>query len=125
MEVMVASAQQIQSNTANLNRVGFASTPETAQTQVSLETPKDEFVKKESHSVRTGAIAGIATALARMTYLEVKHSNISNGYKILLDTCSKAKAITRIATGLGTVIAIAAGIGAGTGAIVKHFTKKD
>jgi len=99
--------QPIQSNTANLNRIGFAAEKEAAQPQVSLETPKDDFVKKEqpqalaeapavkkeSHAVGIGAAIGAGLSFCR-------------GFSLI-----------------GVVIA--GGIGAGIGAIYNHFAKKD
>ncbi|MEI8389250.1 MAG: hypothetical protein WCG23_05125 [bacterium] len=103
---MVASIQPAQINTANLNKVGFGNehenlTPE--QPPVSLETPKDEFVseKKKSHAVRNGAIIG--------GVLGVGSAFISRAPLVPL--------IAR--TG------VFAAIGAGIGAIVKHFHKKE
>jgi len=88
------------------------------------ETPKDEFVKKESHAVRNGAIAGAVVALARISYLQIKGSQISNLYK-KISTVNKPIAIVGIAEGLAVCTGISAAIGAGIGKIVKHFSKKD
>ena len=103
---MVVSIPPVKINTANLNKVGFGNEHENLtheQLPVSLEPPKDEFVseKKKSHAVRNGAIIGgvlgVGSAFLRRAPL--------------------VALIVR--TG------IFAGIGAGIGAIVKHFHKKE
>jgi len=59
---MVNSVQPVSISTPALNKIGFAAEKEAAQSQVSLETPKDEF--KKSHAVRNGALTGAAAGLA-------------------------------------------------------------
>ena len=118
MEVMVNSVQPIQTGTPALNRIGFAAdekAPEAAQPQVSLETPKDEFVKKKSHAVRNGALAGVAAGLA------VAGKTIFNYIK------KEGKRPSIVAIGiLSTLLAApAAAVGATIGKIIKMVSKKD
>jgi len=111
---MVNSVQPIQTGTASLNKIGFAAEKETAQPQVSLETPKDEFVKKESHAVRNGALAGAAAGLALVG--KSVYSNIKAGNRLSL-------------VGVGLVAApfalAGSAVGAAVGKVIKMVSKKD
>ena len=121
---MVTSIQPIQHSTANLNKIGFGNENlEAAQPQVSLEEPKDTFVPKKSHAVRNGAITGVIAGLIPpfiiQPVLYAKDLNIpfKDSFTVYLENTS----IPRLSAYLVGVAAI----GAGFGAIVKHFTKKD
>ncbi|OGH95639.1 MAG: hypothetical protein A2104_07015 [Candidatus Melainabacteria bacterium GWF2_32_7] len=117
---------------------------EAIQPQSSTESAKDEFVKKESHAVRNGAIIGGSigilrggTALMRIKAAGCIKKSVKSAIEIVEKEGAKPETLQKltkvlpksgmIGAGIGVVIAtgIYTGIGAGIGAIVKHFSKKD
>lgn len=115
---MVNSVQPVSIGTPALNKIGFAAekAPEATQPQVSLETPKDEF--KKSHAVRNGALIGAAAGLGVTTASIVE-------LKKLGSTQSISELLKQNKTRAGTWFAGLTAVGAGIGAVVKHFGKKE
>lgn len=117
---MVNSVQSIQvGTTPALNKIGFAAEKEAVPPKVSLETPKDQFVKKESHAVRNGAIAGSVIGLISCGRSLIK----AGGFAQLAKLHSVSK--TRLGAAMAVLIVAGGVIGEFIGSAVKHFTKKD
>ncbi|MEI8389249.1 MAG: hypothetical protein WCG23_05120 [bacterium] len=127
---MVASIQPVQIRTANLNKVGFGNEPENLtpeQPPVSLEPPKDEFVseKKKSHAVRNGAIAGGVLATGYVVSTLSVSKGLTGLAMALTDTFGRDISKTKVGLILGAIFLATTAVGAGIGAIVKNFHKKE
>lgn len=118
---MVASIQPVQIRTSNLNNVGFGNEPESLtpeQPPVSLEPPKDEFVKKKSHAVRNGALAGVV--IGGIGVGAILHK--AKGFAALVEKYeTKSKAGLILAATLAAPTIVLAGIGS----IIKNSHKKE
>jgi len=117
-------------NPAYRQNVAFRAKTKNAQPQDFSETPKETPVKKESHAVRNGAIAGAAAHVIWDSISIIKaggFSKAANKNAIELSKTLK-KDISLSKTKFGALLlsglAIFTGIGAGIGAIVKHFSNK-